>query len=113
MSWTKEQIEKIPLIYQDTLLALEPILRSRESPLRINGIHASRLIGLGERHGLTSEGMKQVLHNLESRSLIEIDKLGFVQPTANGEDLINAIQGSTAPPSEEVPPFPDFSGSPS
>jgi hypothetical protein len=106
-AWTKEQIAQIPDVYRDFLLRLKPVLDSRQAPVQIQAIPFSRIVGeLGSRYAYSLGGFEKVEHVLEAEGYVTKDGLGFVRPTAKGEDLIQALAGVGDSAAEEVPPFP-------
>src|SRR5262245_17190218 len=107
MTWTKSQLEQVPEVYRDFMTQLIPIIDSRQSPLRINGIPLARILdNLSTRYPYSSEGLRKVAHALQAQDLIRLDELGFVQPSAKGEDFINSLRGEPSLIEEEIPPLP-------
>jgi hypothetical protein len=109
MPWTSEQIEKIPSVYRDFMLALKPVLDTRQSVLTIAAIPLGSVYdALLTRYDLTAEQFRQLADNLRKAGLIDEDRLGFLTPTDKGEGLIDALAGKEEAASNGVPPFPDL-----
>lgn len=109
MTWTLEQLERIPEVYRDFMIVLKPVLDSKTPGrvLRINAIHFNTVYeALSNRYDYDVEQVRQVAHNLRRDGWIEEDNLGFFTPTAKGEDLIRALSGSANGVGKTVPPLP-------
>jgi hypothetical protein len=112
MTWNPEELEKIPAVYRDFLLALKPIIDSRNSAVRIAGIPIGHLYSaIAFRHGYDLAQVTALARNLVSEGYVEMDKLGFYKPTGKGEDLILAIAGEPLPENANIPPFPKLAES--
>lgn len=111
MTWTPEQIEQIPDVYRDFLLALKPVVDSRqpEAVLKVTGIPYGRIFEyMRTRYGLEAHEIREVSDTLRKRDLVDEDKLGFLIPTGPGEQLIDALAEEREEAPSRVPPFPDF-----
>lgn len=108
VEFTNEYVSKIPEPHRDFLLALWPIIETRQTHavLRISGMPFSRLYGvLLQRHGYEPFEARRVADDLKQEGLIEEDSHEFFTPTERGEALLLAIR---AVPVERgrVPVFP-------
>src|SRR5438094_628781 len=110
MSLTKQQIETIPSVYRDFLLALASVVESKRegSVVRIAGVPFSNVFdAVNEAHGYDLPQVRELAHNLEAKGYIKQDHFGFLSPTALGEDVIRVILPSVNEPAS-VPPLPDL-----
>lgn len=103
MPLTQEQIEQIPKVYRDFMIALKPILDSRAAPVRINGIPRNRIFTILAMNEHPYD-FEQVAAALKAAGLIEEDDLGFVTPTDRGINLIRDLAGPERPIT--IPPLP-------
>lgn len=105
---TPEQIEQIPRVYRDFLLALKPVIDSESMPVRISGIPRGRIHSLLMMRGYDLDEGKfdYLIDELGGAGLIEQDRLGFFWPTGKGTRWIRALFGPTVP--ESYPPLPPF-----
>jgi hypothetical protein len=113
MAWTKEKLVQFPAPYRDFLLMLKPVVDSRNpgTVLRITGIPFGRIYGaLFEEYDYGPEQVQELADNLRRARYIDMDSLGFVVPTLEGEALIGAFAG-TDTGNGNVPPLPSFSES--
>lgn len=104
-SWTPDQIDRIPSVYKDFMLALREVVDSESRPIKVSGIPIGRiesaLRALGHPYDATA-----VAEKLEEKQLVSHNDFGFYQPTSLGKKLIQGIVGTRVP--ESIPPFPDF-----
>jgi len=110
MSITKHQVEKIPAVYQDFLLALASVVESKRegSVIQVAAVPFSNVFdAVSQAHGYNLRQVRELAHNLEAKGYIKQDHFGFVSPTALGEDVIRAILPSVDEPAV-VPPLPDL-----
>ena len=95
MEFTKDYVSQIPEPHRDFLLALWPIIDSRQTHavLQIGGMPFSRLYGmLLQRHGYEPFEARRVADDLKQAGLVEEDLHGFFTPTGRGEALLLAIR---------------------
>jgi hypothetical protein len=114
MVWTKDKLAQFPSPYRDFLLMLKPVIDSRKpgTLLRITGIPFGTLYGaLFEEYDYGPEQVQALADNLRRARYIDMDALGFVVPTPEGEALIRAFAGETDAGNGKVPPLPSFSES--
>lgn len=110
MALTRTQIEQIPEVYRDFLLALAPVVESKRegSVMQIAGVPFSHVFDfVVERHDYTLPQIRELAHNLRAKGYVTEDHFGFLSPTALGEDVIRALVPSVDEP-VAVPPLPDF-----
>jgi len=106
---TPDQIQQIPDVYRDYLRVMKVVPDSRSQVLQIGGIPAHQVYNaLGQKYAYSPEQVRALTQNLKSANLIEEDNLGFLKPTAKGENLIEDIFGTTKPQMTPVPSLPDF-----
>ena len=111
MTWTLEKLETIPEVYRDFMMTLKPVIDTRapEAVLKITGVPFRMILdALSYRHDYDSGQVREVARNLERRRLVQVDALGFFTPTAEGEELIEALAGAAEAVEQRVPPLPDF-----
>src|SRR5690348_789 len=109
MPWTREQIEKIPEVYRDFMMALKPVIDTRQSVMTIAAIPLGSVYNaLLTRYDFGPQQVRQIADNLKRAGLIEEDRLSFLTPTGKGEALIEAIAGTEETITNGVPPFPDL-----
>jgi hypothetical protein len=109
MSWTAEQIEKIPEAYRDFMIALKAVPDTRDEVLKINAIPLGRIFNfLRSKYAYEPEQVNALGENLRKAGFVDKDNLGFFWPTTKGEDLIEAISGQRRPLPATVPPLPDL-----
>jgi hypothetical protein len=114
MTWTKEKLTQFPEPYRDFMLMLKPVVDSRKpgTVLRITGIPFGRIYGaLLEEYDYNPEQVQELADNLREARYIDMDALGFVVPTPQGEELIRAFAGVMDTRNGSVPPLPSFSES--
>jgi hypothetical protein len=104
-TWTQQELDQIPRVYRDFLLALRPVLDFEDGPLKITGIPRGRIQSLLTMKGHHFE-FDALASELEAADLVRHDRLGFYVPTAKGASLIRALFGPTEP--AEAPPLPPF-----
>jgi len=108
VTWTKEQIEKIPEVYLDFMMALKPIIDTRRSVVAVSAVPLGSVYNsLLTRYPYSPQEVRQIADNLKKAELIREDSLTFLTPTVKGEALINELAGSEDSPNG-VPPFPDL-----
>ncbi|MHB1425462.1 MAG: hypothetical protein ACYC3I_20025 [Gemmataceae bacterium] len=111
MTWTAEQLARIPEVYRDFMIVLKPVLDSKAPGrvLRINGIHFGMVYeALSNKHGFDIDQVRELACNLHRDGWIDVDNLEFFTPTARGEELIRALSGSENGVGKTVPPLPTF-----
>src|SRR5436309_2245310 len=107
MQWSKEQLEKIPEVYQDFMLILRPVIDSRDAVLKISGIPLGQVFSaLRTKYQYEPQEVRELAQNLREGGLINQDDLGFLTPTGKGEALIRAIAGNQEPVPSRVPELP-------
>ncbi len=108
MAWTKEQIDNVPEIYRDFMLALKPILDSRNEVFQISGIPLGRVYsGLSSKYAYGPRDVRQVADNLKEQGFIQEDQLGFLTLTGKGESFVKALVGEhNGKDGARVPPLP-------
>ena len=110
MALSKAQVEQIPEVYRDFLLALSPVVESRRegSVVRIGGVPFSRVFdAVSDLHDYDLPQVRELAHNLKAKGYINEDRFGFLSPTALGEDVIRVLAPSVEEP-VSVPPLPDL-----
>ena len=108
MQWTMERIEQIPEIYRDFMLVLKAIPDSKNAALQITGLPLSKIFNaLHMRWDYDPEQIRALADRLAAAHLVEVDHLGFVRPTAGGEQLIGVLAHAEEEP-VTVPDFPSF-----
>jgi hypothetical protein len=76
--------------------------------VRIGGVPFSRVYeAVNRTHDFDLPQVQELAHNLKSKGYIQEDKLGFLSPTALGEDVIRALVPTVSEP-VVVPPLPDL-----
>ncbi|HEX5271606.1 MAG TPA: hypothetical protein VFW33_14010 [Gemmataceae bacterium] len=113
MVWTQEKLAQIPAQYRDFLLMLKPVVNSRKpgTILHINAIAFNQIHGaLFEQYDYGPEQARELADNLHRAGYIDMDSLGFVVPTPEGEALIEAL-AKEGTGNGSVPPLPTFSES--
>ena len=109
MTWTAEQIEKIPEVYRDFMLVLKPIPDSRDRALKFKRIALSKIFNaLRLKYQYEPEQIGALADNLKRAGLVDLDGLGFVWPTEKGESLIEAIVAWQEPEPLTIPQLPDL-----
>jgi hypothetical protein len=111
MTWTAEQIEQIPEPYQDFMLVLSSIPVSPGAGVQIRGIPLGKVFNaLAPKYGYAPQHIRALADRLGRAGLIEEDHSGYIQPTAKGEALIEAIAGIPEPEPEpiEIPELPNL-----
>ena len=108
MTWTAEKVRQIPQMYCDALLALKPIIDTRNAIVRIRAVPLRQIFNaVAFKHNLTLSQVKNLARNLAKEQLIRAeDDPDFYVLTEEGEDLVRAIAGEPVPEVEEIPPFP-------
>jgi hypothetical protein len=110
MSITKEQVERIPDVYRDFLLALAPVVESQRkgSVVKIGGVPFSHVFAaVSKLHDYDLPQVRELAHNLEEKGYIRQDRFGFLSPTSLGEEVIRVLIPSIDEP-VVVPPLPDL-----
>jgi hypothetical protein len=111
MALTKEQVERLPPVYRDFLLALASVVESKRegAVVRIAGVPFSHVFdAVNKLHGYDLPQVRQLADNLRVQNYITEDRFGFLSPTARGEEVIRALLPSVTEP-VLVPPLPDLS----
>lgn len=112
MVWTHEKMLQIPEEYRDFMLILKEVVDSKrpETILRVTGVHFSQLASLlTSRYEYNTKDVRDLADELVKANLVSEDRLGFFQPTPEGEALIAALSGNGVHTAEKrVPPFPRF-----
>ena len=93
---TPEQIEQLQPVYRHFLLALRPVVESRDSTLKVTGVPLGRIYSLLRMHGDPYEP-EVIGQALNTAGLVQEDRLGFYSPTAKGVYVIRALIGTPAP----------------
>jgi hypothetical protein len=110
MSLTKMQVERLPEVYRDFMLALAPVVESKRegSVMKIGGVPFNRVFeAVNRSHAYDLPQVRELAHNLKAKDYIQEDKFGFLSPTALGEDVIRVLIPSISEP-VVVPPLPDL-----
>lgn len=111
MTWTDKQLERIPEVYRDFLLALRPVVDSEDegAALNISGIPAGQVFHfLRLNHGYEPREIDELYRNLAQQQLVERDKWGFYYPTDKGKALIRRLVRDQAPMDSRVPALPEL-----
>jgi hypothetical protein len=111
MTWTRDQIDDIPTVYRDFLLALRPVIDSRKrgAILQITAVpYADMYEYLRTHYDYSPDAIEQVARNLKARGLVEEDEYRFFVPTEKGAQLIEALAAERELAAEEVPALPDL-----
>ena len=109
MVWTKEKLVQFPEPYRDFMLMLKPVIDTRKpgTILRISAIPLGRHYGAFlEEYDYSPEQTQELAENLRGARYIDVDSLGFVVPTPEGEELIRAFAGEKETRNGLVPPLP-------
>ena len=107
MPWTREQIEKIPDVYRDFMIALKPIIDTRQSVMTIAALPLGSVYNaLQTRYDYSPQQVRQIADNLRQAGLIEEDRLSFLTLTGKGEALIKALAGVEETRRMASPPSP-------
>jgi hypothetical protein len=105
MPLTKDQIEQLHPVYRDFMMALKPVIDSRQQPFQIAGIPSGRVYDNSARkYGFDPHQFFEIGRNLSRKGLVELDKFGFYAPTALGEEFIQILAGEL-PSCADVPPL--------
>jgi hypothetical protein len=107
MTWTREQLEQIPEVYRHFMLALKPVIDSRDKVLQITAVPFGDVWEvLSWRHEYGREQIRQIADRLKEKGWVEETPWHSFFPTPVGEELIHAFS-STPELVQYVPPLPD------
>jgi hypothetical protein len=108
MTWSNEQLEQIPEVYKDFMLALKPMIDSRDQALHISGIPVGLVYSaLARKYSeYDASQVKELLRNLRHQDFVDQDKFGFIVLRPKGEALIATLTQADQRKAKSVPPLP-------